>query len=758
MQEGLVAELDIQGIYELVGNKVRDIFDAQAVVIRSFDHKNGMVYTHFVVEKGKRYSSEPRAINDLEKRLIQSKEPLMLVRDVESILKAYGIGIVKGTENPKTILSVPLIVGETVKGYVSLQNVDRENAYNESDMQVLITLSNSMSVALENARLFDETSHLLDETQQRNAELAVINSVQEGLVAKMDIQGIYNLVGDKIRQIFNAQVAMIATFDRKRNIEIFHYYFEDGVRVYPKSRKLDKLREHLVNTREVMDIRENVTKAITSFGLRVIPGTEMPKSLLFVPLMVGKEIRGYVSLQNIDNEHAFSDSDVRLLITLSNSMSVALENARLFDETNRLLDETQKMAAELSTVNNISKALGAQLRLDELIQLVGDQMVELFQANIAYVALLDEETEMINFPYQYGDDLAPMKIGQGLTSQIIKSGEPLLINKDVKKRTAKLGVKRIGVPAASYLGVPIPVAREIIGVISVQSTAEENRFDEDDQRLLGTIAAYVGAALTNARLYEEARDAKAEAETANETKSAFLSTVSHELRTPLTSVLGFAKIIKKRLEERVFPVIQTEDAKLAKTIEQVKSNLDVVVAEGERLTELINNVLDLAKIEAGRVEWHMEKLQIPDLVERATSATAALFENKNLPLIKKVPAGLPDITGDRDRLIQVVINLISNAVKFTDEGSITIGAHQENGTVIISVADTGSGIPSDYKDMVFEKFRQVDDAQSGKPKGTGLGLPICKEIVEYHGGKIWVESEPGKGSIFSFTLPVELEG
>jgi DNA-binding response OmpR family regulator/two-component sensor histidine kinase len=166
-------------------------------------------------------------------------------------------------------------------------------------------------------------------------------------------------------------------------------------------------------------------------------------------------------------------------------------------------------------------------------------------------------------------------------------------------------------------------------------------------------------------------------------------------------------------------------------------------------------VLDLAKIEAGKFTWNMESLAISDVIERAVAATSSLLETKKLTLVRNIEPGLPQITGDSDRLIQVVINLISNAVKFTDAGSITCSASGRDGELVVSVADSGIGIAPADQPKVFEKFKQVGDTLTDKPKGTGLGLPICKEIVEYHGGKIWVESEPGKGSTFSFTLPVK---
>jgi signal transduction histidine kinase/DNA-binding response OmpR family regulator len=416
--------------------------------------------------------------------------------------------------------------------------------------------------------------------------------------------------------------------------------------------------------------------------------------------------------------------------------------------------EVRERAAELVTINRISQALATQLDKNRLIQFVGDQVRDLFRAPIAYVSLLDRATMMLQFPYTFGEDAPPRPFGSGLTSQIIRSGQPLLINEDMEGNSARLGVEQIGRRTVSYLGVPIPSGGQVIGVISVQSDEQEGRFTEADQRLLSTIATAVGVAFHNAKLFEEASHARAAAEQADAAKSSFLSTVSHELRTPLTSVLGFAKIIRRRLEERLFPMIPEDDRKVQQAKRQVIENLDVVVSEGERLTKLIDDVLDLAKIEAGKFTWNMTSVSAKDVIERAVAATASLFDAKKLEFVRDIAPDLPTITGDQDRLIQVVINLISNAVKFTDAGSITCSARQEGTELLVSVKDSGIGIAPDDQPKVFEKFKQVGDTLTDKPKGTGLGLPICKEIVEYHGGRICVKSEPGHGSTFSFTLPI----
>ncbi len=238
-------------------------------------------------------------------------------------------------------------------------------------------------------------------------------------------------------------------------------------------------------------------------------------------------------------------------------------------------------------------------------------------------------------------------------------------------------------------------------------------------------------------------------------KTNFLSTVSHELRTPLTSVMGFASILQKEFESTLFPPLsQSEDKKVKRAIRHVMEYAKIIVEEGERLTTLINDVLDLAKMEAGRVDWNMQELKIENIIDRAMTATTALFVNKPVQLRKDIPADLPLIVGDRDRLIQVVINLISNAVKFTDQGSVTCSAAIDGNALRIGVRDTGCGIKAEDQPLVFEKFKQVGDTLTDKPQGTGLGLPICREIIEYHGGRLWLESELGTGSTFLFTLPV----
>lgn len=235
-------------------------------------------------------------------------------------------------------------------------------------------------------------------------------------------------------------------------------------------------------------------------------------------------------------------------------------------------------------------------------------------------------------------------------------------------------------------------------------------------------------------------------------KTDFISTVSHELRTPMTSVLGFAKIIRKKLDKSIFPRLHDDDG-LERPVTQVRDNMEIIVDEAERLTELINDVLDIAKMEAGEVQWREEIVMMDDILRQSVDSTRGMWKAKELEVVIDVEDGLVPVRGDRSRLVQVLVNLISNAVKFTDEGPVICRAHMDGGYVLVSVQDKGVGIPEDAADDVFDKFKQVGDTLTEKPTGTGLGLPICKQIVEYHGGSIWMESDPGKGSIFSFNIP-----
>jgi len=248
-------------------------------------------------------------------------------------------------------------------------------------------------------------------------------------------------------------------------------------------------------------------------------------------------------------------------------------------------------------------------------------------------------------------------------------------------------------------------------------------------------------------------EAKEASEEANRLKSEFLSTVSHELRTPMTSVLGFTKLINRDLKKLFDCGVElTEEGTCS--LDRVSGNLGIIIAESERLSRLINDVLDLAKMESREIIWNIEVAQPKDIIDRSLSATASLVEGSKVTLVSNCETDLPDVECDIERIIQVLINLISNAVKFTEQGEIISSVEIVPDGLVFSVTDSGAGIPNDQQELIFNKFKQIGDTLENKPVGTGLGLAICKEIIDLHSGRIWVDSTLGEGSRFSFLLPL----
>jgi signal transduction histidine kinase/CheY-like chemotaxis protein/putative methionine-R-sulfoxide reductase with GAF domain len=525
VQAALAAELNVQGIYDTVGDKIREIFHNTDMAIRIFDPKTNQQYFPYIVEHGQRLSVEPTEMSDVgfAAHIMQTRESIVVNENMEQVIKQYGSFVIPGTEMSKSAVYVPLVVGDQVRGLIDIADMQKEHAFSDADVRLLQTLASSMSVALENARLFDETQRLLKETEERNSQLAVINAVQASLAAELNIQGIYEAVGDKIREIFSQADVDIRIIDPESKMVTFPYATTRGKRMHFDPVPLGGFSGHIFHTHETLVINENIEQEAAKYSSYTLPGGSEVKSMVAVPMVTGDQVRGILLLNDFKREHAFRESDIRLLQTLANSTSVALENARLFNETQRLLKETEQRASELTTINTLSQALATATQLDSLIELTGEQVRRKFEADIVYIALLDEHTQMIHFPYSFGEPMPELKLGKGLTSRIIQSGKPLLINKDIAGKRDEMGIRLTGKGALSYLGVPIFASGKSIGVISVQSTQQEGRFSDDDLRLLTTLASNVGVSIEKARLLEEtsqwARQSAAIAEVGREVSS-----------------------------------------------------------------------------------------------------------------------------------------------------------------------------------------------------------------------------------------------
>lgn len=324
--------------------------------------------------------------------------------------------------------------------------------------------------------------------------------------------------------------------------------------------------------------------------------------------------------------------------------------------------------------------------------------------------------------------------------------------------------------AIDYINKPVNKMELLARVRTVLRFREEmGRRRANEQGLMDVTAslseAYKKLEEMNQNLESRVKERTAELEQAYEElkeldrmKTAFLANVSHELRTPMTSVLGFANIIRSRLQKVILPEVRKPGSQqpqvLDKAMSQVEKNLEILVLEARRLTMRINDVLDVTRMESGEMDWNDGPVQLEEIFHRAKELSEPLFWEKNIEFAMRIHTPLPEIRGDKERLLQALMNLIGNAAKFTSHGKVVLSAERKRDEILVSVEDTGPGFPESEYATVFEKFRQIGDHLESKPQGVGLGVPICSYIIEHHGGRFWAISGQDKGATFSFTLPV----
>ncbi|MDX8525783.1 GAF domain-containing protein [Mesorhizobium sp. MSK_1335] len=495
--EAMAKTLNVKTVTRIVGDKVREIFGTEVTEILLRDETSDLITVPYAFYRDYQ-DPEPFVMGEgLTSKVILSGKPLLLGNIEEHI----ALGALMPTQDDRTesYLGVPIIAGDRTLGVVSVQSYQK-NVFNEDHVRLLQGLSSSMGVAIANAYLFDETQRLLKVAQDRAKELAILNSVGEAMTKSLNVDTVIRLVGDKVREAFGTDVSEILLHDSQSGLVRVPYAYYRGYKA------IEPFPLGIGLTSEIISTGKPLVFSTMEEGRR--RGAYFPyeedrtSSYIGVPINSGERTLGVVSVQSYE-KNAFDENHVRLLQTIASNMGVAIANARLFDETQRLLKETQQRAAELGAISKVSQALIGEAELGNTIQLIGDQMQEIFSADIVYVALLDPKTKLIHFPYQFGEAFTTLRLGEGLTSKILETGAPLLINQDVAERGAKIGATPVGKDALSYLGVPIKTAQGNVGVISVQSTTREGMFDDDSLRLLSTIAATAGAALHNAQLFSD---------------------------------------------------------------------------------------------------------------------------------------------------------------------------------------------------------------------------------------------------------------
>ena len=499
------AAQDLQEFYRAVHGVIGELMNANNFFIALYDEERHLISWPYFVDEVDLDLPDPNqwdAFGTGDARgatayVLRTGRPQLLTHERMKELEARGeLRVIGADSEESTWLGAPLKADGRTVGVIVVQSYSADVSYTDEDEALLAFVGQHVGAALARARA-------IEETRRRNAELAIINSVQTAVAGKLDVQALYDVVGDRLRDIFDAQVVDIAVLDESAGVLRFPYTIERGVRFPDEPMPVIGFRRHVMETREPLLINADVHAESQRYGNPPVHVGEPAQSWLGVPFIAGGKARGVITLQNLDHEHAFTESDRRLLATLAGSLSVALENARL-------MDESRRRVTELATVNSVGQALSAHLELDALIELVGERVRETFDADIAYVALHDEPAGRVDFAYYYEGgirrDEPSLEYGEGLTSRILQSAEPMLVNRALEE--GEEGA--VGTPSRSYLGVPITLGEKAIGVISVQSTHEEDRFGDADARLLATIAATVGVAVHNARLFEAQREAETE--------------------------------------------------------------------------------------------------------------------------------------------------------------------------------------------------------------------------------------------------------
>ncbi|MEK7311138.1 MAG: GAF domain-containing protein [Chloroflexota bacterium] len=465
------------------------------------------------------------------------------------------------------------------------------------------------------------------------------------------------------------------------------------------------------------------------------------------PLTLRGETIGRVTIAEAEKV----DEEAQAVVTaVAEQLTAHIENLRLTEQALAAQQQSELRAVELEAIAKVSAAASTILDADTLLQTVVDLTKESLALYHAHIYLLDETGDTLILAAGAGE------VGRKMAA----TGRSILINRE-HSLVARAARTRRGVIAndvgqepdflpnpllpntRSEMAVPMILGDALLGVFDVQADTI-NRFSAEDVRLKTTLAEQVAVALQNARLYAEQASTVERLRELDQLKSSFLANMSHELRTPLNSILGFTQVMLEGIDGDLN--------------ERMENDLAIIQNNGQHLLNLISDILDMAKIEAGKMTLNPEIFDLKEVLDEVLDITGPLARAKSLDLI--VNAGSEsamDLYADRMRLRQVMINLVNNAIKFTESGYIEIAAGRPEGLFRIAVRDTGISIPVDHLETIFQEFSQVDSSTTRKTGGTGLGLPISRHLIELHGGRLWAESTgtPGEGSSFIIELPAE---
>jgi signal transduction histidine kinase/DNA-binding response OmpR family regulator/putative methionine-R-sulfoxide reductase with GAF domain len=635
----------------------------------------------------------------------------------------------------RSALAIPIRLRGEVIGVLDLQEMDKNRHWTEAEVTIATTVADQLALALENARLFEET-------QRRAAQLATASEVARGATAILDVD---QLLEETVRLIsgrFGFYHAGVFLLDERGEFAVLQAASsEGGQRMIERGHQL-KVGEagivgHVATSGESR-VALDVGADAAFFASPDLPET---RSEMALPLRVRDQVIGVLDVQSTQPA-AFSEEDVAVLQTMADQLATAIANARLFRQV-------RDDAVRRALINEVIQAATASLEFGEVMEQTGRVISSQLQMPCAF------------FEWDAGTETLKAVTAHSPTGANVMPSEPILVTAEMDAmmfqaaRERQLQVQydvpghalgavhemahRLSLLDAAY--VPLVSRDRILGLLMLGRQRGHPPFDEGELSFLEVAAANLSVALENALLFQDAVHTAERLAEVDRLKGQFLANMSHELRTPLNSIIGFSRVILKGIDGPLTDMQRTD--------------LQAVYDSGQHLLDLINDVLDLAKIEAGKMELSFEMVDLGQIIESVLKTAIALVKDKPaVELQRSIPEYAPQIRADARRVRQVLLNLVSNAAKFTEEGFVRVEVFVEPEELVVAVADSGIGIAEDKRDKIFEAFTQVDASTTRRFGGTGLGLPVSKEFVEMHGGRMWFESEENAGSTFYFSLPI----
>jgi signal transduction histidine kinase len=655
------------------------------------------------------------------------------------------------TEQARTVLAVPLLREGALVGVIILWRRD-VRAFTDKQIALLQTFADQAVIAIENVRLFTEL-------EARNRDLGVALEQQTATAEILrvisrsgtDVQPVFDAIADSALRLLRGWGALVLRFDG----ELLHVGAVRGglpgsdeqLRAgFPQRLSRERFGGSAILDRQVMQIADIETEDEWAH-LRPNARLRGWRANLAAPMLHEGQPIGIINVTRAE-PGTFSRQEVDLLKTFADQAVIAVENARLLTELQARTQELTRSVDKLTALGEVGQAVSSSLELETVLSTIVARAVQLAGAHAGTIWEYDEPAEEFRLRItQNVDDSgllarrdAKVKKGEGAVGRLAVTHEPVQIT-DITAKGAYEGRLRdalVGAGTRALLAIPLLREGRVLGGL-VMSRRTPGEFPSEVVDVLKTFATQSALAIQNARLFREIEEKGRQLEAASQHKSEFLANMSHELRTPLNAIIGFSEV----LGERMFGDIN----------EKQEEYVQDILGSGRHLLSLINDILDLSKIEAGRMELEVAEFDLPQAIGNALTLVRERAGRRGIALEETIDERLGAIHGDERKVKQVLLNLLSNALKFTPEGGrIDVRAALADGMAEISVTDTGVGIAEEDQGAVFEEFRQVGGADK-KVEGTGLGLPLARKFVEMHGGRLWLESQVGVGSTFTFTLP-----